>query len=122
MQMTLFLQKNDMAEVTRLKKHLCFDFEIEDLHELSCFLGIEVARSKKEIVIWLQEYTLHELRLVPIYTLYNGRYRFLSSGVSAKSVISIKPYQRVVVQLLCLTRTRPNISYAFNVVSQFSTL
>lgn len=80
--------KNDMAEVTRLKKHLCFDFEIEDLHELSCFLGIEVARSKKEIVIWLQEYTLHELRLMPIYTLYNGRYRFVSSGVSAKSRVS----------------------------------
>lgn len=48
---------NDV-EIERLKKHLGTEFESKDLGDLRCYLGIEIARSKKGIVICQRKYTL----------------------------------------------------------------
>jgi Reverse transcriptase (RNA-dependent DNA polymerase) len=42
---------NDSVEMKRLKASLVKEFEMKDLDELRYFLGIEVARSKKRVVL-----------------------------------------------------------------------
>lgn len=43
--------RNDDTKIKKLKAYLWTEFKIKDLGSLKCFLGIEVARSKRGIVI-----------------------------------------------------------------------
>ena len=47
----IILTGDDAVELARLKKNLAAKFEIKDLGSLRYFLGMEVARSKKGIVV-----------------------------------------------------------------------
>jgi len=46
------------VELARLKKNLAAEFEIKDLGSLRYFLGMEVARSKRGIVVSQETYIL----------------------------------------------------------------
>lgn len=48
--------------MARVKKELAKNFEIKDARSLKYFLGTEVARSKKEIVVSQQKYILDLLK------------------------------------------------------------
>jgi Reverse transcriptase (RNA-dependent DNA polymerase) len=54
----IVLTGNDLVEMKRLKASLAKEFEMKDLGELRYFLGIEVARSKKGVVLSQQRYVL----------------------------------------------------------------
>jgi hypothetical protein len=54
----IILTKDDVLEMNRLKTSLSSTFEIKDLGSLRYFLGMEVARSKKGIVISQHKYVL----------------------------------------------------------------
>ncbi|RVW28765.1 Retrovirus-related Pol polyprotein from transposon RE1 [Vitis vinifera] len=45
----IILSGNDMEELQNLKKYLSEEFEVKDLGNLKYFLGMEVARSRKEL-------------------------------------------------------------------------
>jgi hypothetical protein len=47
----IILTRDDVLEMNQLKTSLSSTFEIKDLGSLRYFLGMEVARSKKGIVI-----------------------------------------------------------------------
>ncbi|KAK5837807.1 hypothetical protein PVK06_006534 [Gossypium arboreum] len=47
----IILTRDDVDEIRRLKEHLVLEFEIKDLGPLKYFLGMEVARSKKGLVV-----------------------------------------------------------------------
>ena len=47
----IILIRSDEVEITRLKKCLTTEFEIKGLGSLRYFLGMEVARSKKGIIV-----------------------------------------------------------------------
>ena len=47
----IILIGNDMLEMNRLNQSLLSEFEIKDLVSLRYFLGMDVARSKKGIVV-----------------------------------------------------------------------
>ena len=49
---------NDTEEIDSLKKHLQAQFQIKDLGSLKYFLGIEVVRSKKSILLSQRKYVL----------------------------------------------------------------
>ena len=58
----IILMENDENEATRLKEELNKEFEIKDLGNLKYFLGIEVARSRKGILISQRKYVLDLLK------------------------------------------------------------
>jgi Reverse transcriptase (RNA-dependent DNA polymerase) len=118
----IVLTGNDLAEMKRLKYSLAKEFEMKDLGELRYFLGIEVARSKKEVVLSQQRYVLDLLsdtgmlgckpantHIDPNHKLSGGRVNQVEKG----------QYQRLVGKLIYLAHTRPDISYAVSVVSRY---
>jgi Reverse transcriptase (RNA-dependent DNA polymerase) len=54
----IVLTGNDSVEMKRLNASLAKEFEMKYLGELRYFLGIEVARSKKGVVLSQQKYVL----------------------------------------------------------------
>lgn len=54
----IIVTRNDVDEIPKLKNFLSREFEIKDLGLLKYFLGIEVARSKTEIIITQKKYVL----------------------------------------------------------------
>ena len=57
----MILTGDDKEEMDRLKKSLFAEFEMKDLGLLKYFLGIEVLRSKKGILISQKQYVLNLL-------------------------------------------------------------
>ncbi|KAL6325478.1 hypothetical protein AAG906_023323 [Vitis piasezkii] len=93
-----FQQRDDSEEIARLQEQLASEFEMKNLGGLKYFLGIEVARSKRETPI------------IPNHKL----------GEYPNQVPTDKGrYQRLVGKLIYLSHTRPDIAYAVSVVSQF---
>ncbi|RVW84320.1 Copia protein [Vitis vinifera] len=58
----IILFGNDMEELQKLKKYLSEEFEVKDLGNLKYFLGMEVARSRKGIVVSQRKYILDLLK------------------------------------------------------------
>ncbi|RVX15027.1 Retrovirus-related Pol polyprotein from transposon RE1 [Vitis vinifera] len=58
----IILYGNDMKELQNLKKYLSKEFEVKDLGNLKYFLGMEVARSRKGIVVSQRKYILDLLK------------------------------------------------------------
>ena len=54
----IILTRDDVREMNRLKSFISSTFEIKDLGPLRYFLGMEVARSKKGIVVSQRKYVL----------------------------------------------------------------
>ncbi|XP_028094659.1 uncharacterized protein LOC114294708 [Camellia sinensis] len=110
---------NDEEEVTHLKRQLAKKFEIKDLGPLRYFLGIEVARSDKDIFISQRKYVLDLLGKTsmlgckPSDSPIEANHR-LCSGVGDKD-----RYQRLVGRLIYLSHTRLDIAHAVGIVSQF---
>lgn len=49
---------NDHHGITQVKQHLCHHFQTKDLGRLRYFLGIEIAQSKRGIVISQRKYVM----------------------------------------------------------------
>ncbi|XP_059625362.1 uncharacterized mitochondrial protein AtMg00810-like [Cornus florida] len=116
---------SDKDGIQVLIHHLSSSFLTKDLGKLWYFLGIEVARSKQGISLSQWKYTLDLLQ----DTGYLG-----SKPVATPMETNVKlkvddgdtlndpeMYRRLVGKLIYLTITRPDISYAVSVVSQFMT-
>ena len=58
----IILTRDDEVELARLKKNLAEKFEIKDLGSLRYFLGMEVACSKRGIVVSQHKYILDHLK------------------------------------------------------------
>ncbi|RVX15531.1 Retrovirus-related Pol polyprotein from transposon RE1 [Vitis vinifera] len=58
----IILSGNDMEELQNLKKYLSEEFEVKDLGNLKYFLGMEVARSRKGIIVSQIKYILDLLK------------------------------------------------------------
>ena len=58
----IILTGDDVSEMNRLKTSISSTFEIKDLGTLRYFLGMEVARSKKWIVVSRRKYVLDLLK------------------------------------------------------------
>jgi Reverse transcriptase (RNA-dependent DNA polymerase) len=106
----------------RLKANLAKEFEMKDLGELRYFLGIEVARLNKGVVLSQHKYVLDLLRDTrilgcrPVNTPIDPNHK-LSREIGNQ--VEKGQYQRLVGKLIYLTHTRPDFSYAMSVVSRY---
>jgi hypothetical protein len=113
---------DDEAEILRLKKCLSRVFEVKDLGQLRYFLGIEIARSARGIVLSQRKYVLDLLNDTGMMqcraaaTPIDQNYKITAES---GELVEKETYQRLVGRLLYLCHTRPNIAYAVSVVSRY---
>ncbi|RVW40082.1 Retrovirus-related Pol polyprotein from transposon RE1 [Vitis vinifera] len=112
----IILSGNDMEELQKLKKYLSEEFEVKDLGNLKYFLGMEVARSRKGIVVSQRKYILDLLKETgmlgckPIDTPMDSQKKL---GIEKESTLVDRGrYQRLVGRLIYLSHTRPDIGFA----------
>ena len=112
---------NDL--ISSLQQYLPSEFEMKQLGNLKYFLGIEVARSKHDIFLCQRKYTIDLLSKTglleskPVDTPMEHNHKLFQCSNSTN--IDKGRYQRLVGKLIYLSHTRPDITYAVNVVSQF---
>ncbi|RDX80698.1 Copia protein, partial [Mucuna pruriens] len=108
-------------KIFQLKQYLFNHFQTKDLGHLKYFLDIEVAQSKEDIVISQRKYVLDILQETSM-----SNCRLVNSPMDPNMKLMVKHgesysdpkrYRRLVGKLIYLTITRPDISFAVEVVT-----
>ncbi|XP_052485122.1 uncharacterized mitochondrial protein AtMg00810-like [Gossypium raimondii] len=122
-----FLQGSDIGMINELKTVLHQNFKMNDLGALKFFLGIEVMRSSKGIVLSQRKYVLKLIVNVwlgeakPTSTPLEQNQKLTSIEYDEtiqptvngdELVLDIAVYQQLLRRLLYLTNIRPDISFA----------
>lgn len=119
----ILVSSNDVQGIDETKKYLQQHFVTKDMGCPKYFLGLEIAHSKSGISLCQQKYAtdlLKETGLLgtkPVDTPMD-----VNPSVRDKNeeFFEDKPkYRRLVGKLIYLTVTRPDITFAFGVVSRF---
>lgn len=119
----IILTGDNVTKMDRLKKSLALEFEIKDLGSLRYFLGMEVARSKRGIVVSQRKYILDLLKETgmsgcrPADTPINPNQKL--GDTKDGNPVNTTRYQKLVGKLIYLSHTRPDIAFAVSIVSQF---
>ncbi|KAK2391726.1 putative mitochondrial protein [Trifolium repens] len=119
----IVLSGNDISEIKSVKTFLNDCFKIKDLGTLRYFLGIEVARSSKGIMINQRKYTLElledsgQLATKPSKTPYDSSLKL--DCTDSPFFEDESQYRRLIGRLLYLTTTRPDIAFAVQQLSQY---
>ncbi|XP_019241201.1 PREDICTED: uncharacterized protein LOC109221191 [Nicotiana attenuata] len=128
----LLITGNDTAMIQEAKVTLHKAFKIKDLGNLIYFLGNEVCRSAKGILLCQRKYALEliaELGLSgakPAITPMEQNKRLTTVEYDEHchldhdpTLADVRGYQRLIGKLLYLTMTRPDIVYSVQTPSQF---
>ena len=119
----IILTGDDLIEMEQLKKSLASSFEIKDLWTLRYFLGMEVTRSRKDLVVSQHKYILDLLKETgmsgcrPADTPMDPNHKL--ADIKDGTPVDTARYQKLVGKLIYLAHTRPNIAFSVSVVSQF---
>ena len=119
----ILLTGNNPAFVDSLKKLLDDRFGLKDLGSLRYFLGLDVARTDANISLTQRKYALEILKDMgflgskPIRFPMEQNLRL--SKYKGKLLADLGQYRRLIGRLLCLTLTRPDITYIVHKLSQF---
>ena len=119
----MIITGDDMQGIQDLKHSLGCQFEMKDLGPLNYFLGLEVSSSIDGYYLTQAKYTsdlisqasITDSKIVDTPIEYNCR---LNSH-DGESLCDATLYKQFVGSLIYLNVTRPDISYAVHVVSQF---
>lgn len=113
---------DDAEEISLLKRRLGKEFEVKDLGQLRYFLGIEIARSSKGIVLSQRKYVLDlftETGMLGCRVASTPIKHNHKLCVQSSNSVSKESYQRLVGRLIYLCHTRPDIAYVVSVVSKY---
>nr|CAN70361.1 hypothetical protein VITISV_033646 [Vitis vinifera] len=119
----MIITGNDLSGIQELKDFLSQQFEMKDLGHLSYFLGLEITHSTDGLYITQAKYASDLLSQVGLTDSKNvdtpvelNAHLTPSRG---KPLSNPSLYRRLVGNLVYLTVTRPDISYAVHQVSQY---
>jgi hypothetical protein len=118
----LIITGDNEDEINTLKKSLKSKFAIKDLGVLKYFLGIEMATSSKGLFLNQRKYLmdlLEEAEMMdskPCATPLDSKLKLEWEGDQLSNVVE---YQKLVGKLIYLTITRPDITFAVSLASQF---
>jgi hypothetical protein len=118
----IIITGDDETEIRQVKDSLGKQFEVKDLGQLRYFLGIEIARSPKGILLSQRKYVLdllsetHMLGCRSASTPIDLNHKL---SVECGNPVNKERYQRLVGRLIYLCHTRPDISYVVSVVSRY---
>ena len=119
----IIITGNNTAEAKLLEDHLLKHFEGKNLGPLKYFLGIEIAKASKGLLITQQKYILDILEDTELLNCHTN-----DTPIEVNHKLTLKEddpsiektaYQKLIGRLLYLSHTRPDISYSVNVLSQF---
>ncbi|KAK4397606.1 Retrovirus-related Pol polyprotein from transposon RE2 [Sesamum angolense] len=119
----ILITGSDLVGIEEAKKYLQKHFVTKDLGRPRYFLGIEIAHSKHGISLSQRKYAcdlLHEVGLLgtkPVDTPMDSNPNFWNDD--GNYLEDKTKYRRLVGKLIYLTVTRPDISFAVRLVSQF---
>lgn len=111
----------DISIITEFKTLLSTHFKLRDLGKLKYFLGLEVAQSKHGLFISQRKYTLQILEQAgnlaskPTIIPMEPNIKFSNTD---DTNVDPSSYRRIIGQLLYLTTTRPDITFAVHKLSQ----
>ncbi|GFS42742.1 hypothetical protein Acr_00g0081390 [Actinidia rufa] len=118
--------KDDASGIVQVKCGLRKAFDIKDLGPLCYFLGIEVARSRHGISLSQRKYSLDLLQDTGMLGCRSASTPMVPnlkiSAESGELLPDSSIYQRLVGRLIYLTNTRPDLTFAVSIVSQFYAL
>ena len=121
----IIITSNGDEEVAQLKVDLQNSFKLRDLGALQYFLGLEIARSEKGILICQRKYTLELLEETgllackPSSIPMNPSFKLVQDN-DEPLLDDPQLYRRLVGRMMYLTITRPDITYAVNRLCQFT--
>jgi hypothetical protein len=119
----IILTGDDQVGRIHIKSKLAKEFEIKELGSLKYFLGMEFARSNKGLVVSQRKYVLDLLEETGMSECKPAATPMESDLKSWEKIEGVPVdkgrYQRLVGKLIYLAHTRPDISFAVGVVSQF---
>lgn len=111
------------SEISTLRNDLYVRFEMKNLREIRCFLGLEVEKSDQGYFVskkgyaesLLERFGMGESKAKATPMEPNLK----SKKDEGKSLKDARKFRQLVGSLIYLTITRPEISYSISVVSQF---
>lgn len=128
----LLITGDDKDLIQEAKDVLHAPFKIKDLESFKYFLGIELCRSKKGILLCQRKYNLELIAelgsggcksaLTPLeknQKLTSLEYDQQCGLEDDPPLSNVKGYQRLIGKLLYLTLTRDDIAYSVQTLSQF---
>ncbi|XP_034674504.1 uncharacterized mitochondrial protein AtMg00810-like [Vitis riparia] len=119
----IIVASNNKIATDNLKNSLNKSFKLKDLGNLKYFLGLEVARSAKGIMINQRKYALELLSEIgylgckPAKTSMQPNKQL--SQDDGELLTDPSMYRRLIGKLIYLTITRPDLTYSVNKLSQF---
>ncbi|XP_017972747.1 PREDICTED: uncharacterized mitochondrial protein AtMg00810-like [Theobroma cacao] len=120
----ILIGSNSAQIASNVKGFFSSQFKLKDLGKVKFFLGLEIAQSPEGISICQRKYILDLLEehgllgSKPVSTPIDYNYK-LSKTKDGQELHDATKYKQLVGKLLYLTFTRPDISYAVQVLSQF---
>jgi hypothetical protein len=113
---------DDVEEIKKLMERLGRAFKVKDIGPLRYFLGIEIARPSKGIILSQRKYVLDllaETGMIGCCPCGSPIDRNHQSYGESGDPVDRERYQRLVGRLIYLCHTRPDIAYAVSVVSRY---
>ena len=119
----MIITSDDMQGIQDLKHFIGRQFEMKDLSPLNYFLGLEVSSFEDGYYLTQAKYTSDLISRVSITNskIVNTpiEYKCRLSSHHGEPLSDATLYRNLVRSLIYLTVTRPDISYAVHIVSQF---
>ncbi|KAL6181251.1 hypothetical protein ACLB2K_047906 [Fragaria x ananassa] len=119
----VILTGNSLEEIALIKESLSRKFKLKDLGNLKYFLGIEVARSRQGIALSQRKYALEILEDAGFLAAKPSRFpvdqNLALTQTGGELLSDPSQYRRLVGRMIYLTITRPDLTYAVHILTQF---